>query len=161
LAVTKRRCTHKQEEGGKNFQAGGSRCPYRDVGGGVSRRDGAIHLCEASQQCSRSKKALNPPLDDQPTIWLVEGMKTIGIFEAKTHFPALCESVASTRTPVMVSKRGRPLVMIEPLTEEMVTGRADIHTAWRSWRAKHSEIPGDFPEVWRQRRRAKDSPLRD
>ncbi len=88
-------------------------------------------------------------------------MKTIGIFEAKTHFPALCESVASTRTPVMVSKRGRPLVMIEPLTEEMTTGRADIHTSWRAWRAKHRETAGDFPEVWRQRGRAKGSPLRD
>lgn len=88
-------------------------------------------------------------------------MKTIGIFEAKTHFAALCESVASTRTPVVVSKRGKPMVVIEPLTEEMATGRADIHSSWRAWRAKHSEIPGDFPEVWRQRGRAKGSPLGD
>lgn len=88
-------------------------------------------------------------------------MKTVGIFEAKTHFPALCESVASSRTPVLVSKRGRPLVMIEPLRKELFEGRQDIHTAWRAWKAAHTEVPGDFPEVWLQRRRAKESPLRD
>ena len=41
----------------------------------------------------------------------------IGIFEAKTRFPALRESVAASHTPVLVSKRGRPLVIIEPIRE--------------------------------------------
>lgn len=88
-------------------------------------------------------------------------MKTVGIFEAKTHFPALCASVALSRTPVLVSKRGRPLVMIEPVREELTGGRSDIHTAWRVWKAEHSEVAGDFPEVWLHRRRAKGTPLRD
>ena len=88
-------------------------------------------------------------------------MKTIGIFEAKTRFPAICEAVASTRTPVVVSRRGKPLVMIEPLAEELARGRPDIHTAWRSWRAKNAEVAGDFPEVWRRHGRPKGSPLRD
>lgn len=88
-------------------------------------------------------------------------MKTVGIFEAKTRFPALCESVANSRTPVVVSKRGKPLVVIGPLREELAAGRPDIHTAWRAWKAKHAEVPGDFPEVWRRRGRAKASPLRD
>ena len=47
-------------------------------------------------------------LEKQPTSWSVRAVKTIGIFEAKTRFPALCESVATSRTPVLVSKRGRP-----------------------------------------------------
>jgi antitoxin (DNA-binding transcriptional repressor) of toxin-antitoxin stability system len=88
-------------------------------------------------------------------------MKTVGIFEAKTRFPALCESVAASRTPVLVSKRGRPLVMIEPVREELAGGRPDIHTAWRAWKAEHSEVTGDFPEVWLHRQRAKGNPLRD
>ena len=88
-------------------------------------------------------------------------MKTIGIFEAKTHFPALCAGVALSRTPVLVSKRGRPLVMIEPVREELTGGRSDIHTAWRAWKAEHPEPAGDFPEVWRQRGKTKTNPLRD
>lgn len=88
-------------------------------------------------------------------------MKIVGIFEAKTRFPALCESVAASRVPVLVSRRGRPLVMIEPIRKEMVGGRPDIHAAWKAWKAAHAELSGDFPEVWRQRGRAKGSPLRD
>ena len=88
-------------------------------------------------------------------------MKTVGIFEAKTHFPALCESVAVSRIPVLISKRGRPLVMIEPVREELAGGRSDIHTSWRAWKAEHPEVPGDFPEVWRHRQRTKGNPLRD
>lgn len=88
-------------------------------------------------------------------------MKTIGIFEAKTRFPALCEGVAASRTPVLVSKRGRPLVMIEPIREELAGGLPDIHSAWRSWKKEHSEVAGDFPEIWRHRGRTKKSPLRD
>lgn len=88
-------------------------------------------------------------------------MKTIGIFEAKTRFPALCESVAASRTPVLVSKRGRPLVVIEPVREELIGDRPDIHAAWRAWKAGHAEVPGDFPEIWRRREGAKSNPLRD
>lgn len=88
-------------------------------------------------------------------------MKTIGIFEAKTHFPSLCESVAASRMPVLVQKRGRPLVVIEPVREELAGGRPDIHQAWHAWKAANPEVPGDFPEVWRQRGRAKGNPLRD
>jgi prevent-host-death family protein len=88
-------------------------------------------------------------------------VKTIGIFEAKTHFAALCESVAGSRTPVLVSKRGRPLVVIEPVREELVGVRPDIHTAWRTWKSGHPEVPGDFPEVWRRRGSSKGNPLSD
>lgn len=88
-------------------------------------------------------------------------MKTVGIFAAKTHFPALCEQVASSRTPIMVSKRGRPLVVIEPVREELISARPDIHSAWQTWKADNPEVPGDFPDVWNQRGSAKDNPLAD
>ena len=88
-------------------------------------------------------------------------MKSVGIFEAKTHFPALCAGVAASGTPVLVSKRGRPLVVISPVREGLAGERADIHTAWRTWKAEHREGKGEFPEVWRHRRRSKTNPLSD
>ena len=75
----------------------------------------------------------------------------IGIFEAKTRFPALRESVAASHTPVLVSKRGRPLVMIEPIREELAGNHSNFCTAWQSWRKEHSEVAEDFPEIWRHR----------
>lgn len=42
-------------------------------------------------------------------------MKTIGLFEAKTKFSEICETVAAKGTAVVVTRRGRPLVRIEPI----------------------------------------------
>jgi len=42
-------------------------------------------------------------------------MKTIGLFEAKTKFSAICEQVASRGVPVLVTRRGKPLVRIDPV----------------------------------------------
>ena len=50
-------------------------------------------------------------------------MKTIGIFEAKTRLSEICEEVARTHTPVTVTRRGNPLVRIDPLDEKPMTIR--------------------------------------
>ena len=42
-------------------------------------------------------------------------MKTVGIFEAKTKLSEICEEVARTRVPVVVTRRGTALVCIEPV----------------------------------------------
>ena len=41
-------------------------------------------------------------------------MRAIGLFEAKTKFSELCEAVASGGEAVLVTRRGKPLVRIEP-----------------------------------------------
>ena len=50
-------------------------------------------------------------------------MKLVGIFEAKTHLSAICDEVASTREPVTVTKRGKPIVRIDPMDSEPMTIR--------------------------------------
>jgi prevent-host-death family protein len=42
-------------------------------------------------------------------------MTTIGLFEARTKLSELCEQVARRRQAVVITRRGRPLVRIEPI----------------------------------------------
>ncbi|MBI5385066.1 MAG: type II toxin-antitoxin system prevent-host-death family antitoxin [Verrucomicrobia bacterium] len=42
-------------------------------------------------------------------------MNAIGLFEAKTKFSAICERVAARGVAVVVTRRGKPLVTIEPI----------------------------------------------
>ena len=50
-------------------------------------------------------------------------MKTVGLFEAKTKLSELCEEVARTRQPVTVTRRGKPLMRIEPEAATALTIR--------------------------------------
>ena len=45
-------------------------------------------------------------------------MRTIGIFEAKTKLSDICDEVARTGMPVMVTRRGTALVRIDPIQKE-------------------------------------------
>jgi prevent-host-death family protein len=42
-------------------------------------------------------------------------MDAIGLFEAKTKFSEICERVAAQGVAVLVTRRGKPLVRIEPI----------------------------------------------
>jgi prevent-host-death family protein len=57
-------------------------------------------------------------------------MKVVGIFEAKTHLSKICEEVAATNEPVTVTRRGKPLVRIDPVDVEPMTirERRDLYT---------------------------------
>ena len=50
-------------------------------------------------------------------------MKTIGLFEAKTKFSEICDQVSKSGEAVTVTRRGQPLVRIDPLHEEGKTIR--------------------------------------
>ncbi|MFQ5687649.1 MAG: type II toxin-antitoxin system Phd/YefM family antitoxin [Candidatus Scalindua sp.] len=42
-------------------------------------------------------------------------MKNIGLFEAKTRLSEICEKVRKERQPVLITRRGKPLVRIDPI----------------------------------------------
>ena len=42
-------------------------------------------------------------------------MKAIGIFEVKTKISELCETVKKTHEPILITKRGIPMVRIIPI----------------------------------------------
>ena len=45
-------------------------------------------------------------------------MKKIGIFEAKTKLSEICEEVARSGHSVLVTRRGKPLVRIDPVVPD-------------------------------------------
>lgn len=86
-------------------------------------------------------------------------MKTIGIFDAKTHLPGICDEVIATGEPVTISRRGKPLVVLSP-APPAETAREDILSATKRWQASSPEGP-DFPEGWRERSDKSLSPFDD
>ena len=45
-------------------------------------------------------------------------MKSIGIFEAKTKLSEICDEVAQSGVGVVITRRGRPLVRIDPVAAD-------------------------------------------
>ncbi|MEX2382846.1 MAG: type II toxin-antitoxin system Phd/YefM family antitoxin [Opitutales bacterium] len=77
--------------------------------------------------------------------------KTIGIFEAKTHFSQLCDQVSLSGQPLLVERRGKALIMISPLDPIHGQEGDDILSAWQRWTEEHPEEEQDFPDVSRLR----------
>ena len=71
-------------------------------------------------------------------------MKLVGIFDAKTHLSELCEQVAATHEPVTVTKRGKPLVRIEPVASELMTIRERRETYMATHGDKEHDDAVDF-----------------
>lgn len=69
-------------------------------------------------------------------------MKTLGIFEIKTKLSRICDDVARTGESVLVTKRGKPLVRIDPLPEA-TSGGSEVWEKRREYEAA-SEITDDF-----------------
>lgn len=101
-------------------------------------------------------------LDNKPTGWFNITMKTVGTFDAKTHFTGLCQQVAETGSPIIVSRRGRPLVMISPVPSHIDQKREDILSSWQSWEREHGrDERGEFPDVWKMRNSRNKNPLQE
>jgi prevent-host-death family protein len=70
-------------------------------------------------------------------------MNAIGLFEAKTKFSEICERVAAKGVAVVVTRRGKPLVTIEPIPAtkgrpvSVWDRRADLER-------KHGRFTADF-----------------
>lgn len=86
-------------------------------------------------------------------------MDDIGIFEAKTKFPGICDQVVRSGSPILVRRRGKPLVIVSPAQEATAPGKG-ILDQWQDWEKAHPEDDeSDFPEVWKMRQDKTDSPL--
>ena len=79
-------------------------------------------------------------------------MKMVGIFEAKTRLSELCEEVATTHEPVTVTKRGKPLVRIDPVEQEPMT----IRERRGIYMVKHGDDERDDPVDFEPPERSSD-----
>lgn len=78
-------------------------------------------------------------------------MKTVGIFEAKTRLSEICEVVAETHEPVTVTRRGKPLVRIDPIETDAMTVR-ERRAAYDATHGRHETADGeDFEAPARDR----------
>lgn len=86
-------------------------------------------------------------------------MNEIGLFEAKTKFSEICERVAAKGEAILVTRRGKPLVKIGPISES----EAKPASVWER-RAEYEKRHGPLTEEFSLPRREKQtwrSPLDD
>ncbi len=70
-------------------------------------------------------------------------MTVIGLFEAKTKLSEICERVAAKGVPVIVTRRGKPLVRIEPM-ESTKTARKSVWDRRADYEKKHGPLTEIF-----------------
>lgn len=81
-------------------------------------------------------------------------MRAIGLFEAKTKFSELCERVASGGEAVVVTRRGKPLVRIEPCQPEQKAS-----SVWKrraAFEKSHGRVTESFELAPREKQRWRD-----
>ena len=77
-------------------------------------------------------------------------MNAIGLFEAKTKFSEICERVATQGVAVLVTRRGKPLVKIEPIP----TAKVKPVSVWdhrAEFEKKHGRFTQNFTLPPRQK----------
>ncbi len=83
-------------------------------------------------------------------------MRTVGIFEAKTRLSEICDEVARSGNSVLVTRRGKPLVRIDPVA-------ADKFSVWEDrveYVARRGRMTEEF-DIPRRSRELPASPLDD
>jgi prevent-host-death family protein len=70
-------------------------------------------------------------------------MNAIGLFEAKTKLSEICERVAAQGVGVVVTRRGKPLVTIEPVPAGKA-GRVSVWDRRAEFEKKHGHFAEDF-----------------
>ena len=79
-------------------------------------------------------------------------MQAIGVLEAKTRFDEICDGVAARGVAVLVTRRGKPFVRIEPARPDKVRRKS----VW-DIRAKYEKEHGRLREGFALPRRSKQT----
>jgi prevent-host-death family protein len=76
-------------------------------------------------------------------------MKTVGLFEAKTRLSEICDEVARSGQSVVVTRRGKPLVRIDPVaTDKFSVWEDRAEYIARQGRLKEEfEVPARTPDL--------------
>ena len=70
-------------------------------------------------------------------------MNAIGLFEAKTRFSEICERVAAEGQAILVTRRGKPLVRIEPAESTQARSKS-VWNRRAAYVKKHGPITEAF-----------------
>jgi prevent-host-death family protein len=76
-------------------------------------------------------------------------MKTVGLFEAKTRLSEICDEVARSKDSVVITRRGKPLVRIDPVeTDKFSVWEDRVEYIARTGRLKQEfDLPPRSPEL--------------
>jgi len=76
-------------------------------------------------------------------------MKTVGIFEAKTKLSEICDEVARSGVGVVVTRRGKPLVRIDPVAADRFSVWEDReeYIAREGKPTEELDLPARSPEL--------------
>ena len=76
-------------------------------------------------------------------------MRTVGIFEAKAKLSEICDEVARGGESVVVTRRGKPLVRIDPLVADKfsVWEEREEYIARKGRLKEEFEVPSRSTEV--------------
>lgn len=85
-------------------------------------------------------------------------MKTLGLFETKNKLSEVCENVASSGEPVVVTRHGKPLVRIVPVTMDDTVNPSVWDTVAES-SAKYGELRDELVLPPRHAARNRKSPI--
>lgn len=80
-------------------------------------------------------------------------MKTLGIFEVKTKLSRICETVAKTREPVLITVRGTPLVRIDPIESSPLSIKERRAIYMTKYGGEEKDDTEDFSPAPRSRER--------
>ena len=86
-------------------------------------------------------------------------MIAIGLFEAKTKLSEICERVAAKGVAVIVTRRGKPLVRIEPI-KSTKAGRKSVWDRRAEYENKHGSLNESF-ELPPKEKQSWQNPLKD
>ena len=78
-------------------------------------------------------------------------MNAIGLFEAKTKFSEICDQVAAKGEAIVVTRRGKPLVKIGPISN----AGAKPSSVWdrrAKYEKRHGRLTEDFSLPSREKR---------
>ena len=85
-------------------------------------------------------------------------MRSFKLVDAKNRFSEICDSVAETGEPVVVTRRGRPIVRLVP-TESDETAAASVWDTVAEARAKYGPVTGEVPLPERNALENRPNPL--
>lgn len=99
---------------------------------------------------------------------MIQFLRHIGIFEAKSRFPELCSEVAASGQTVIISRRGEPMVEVRPLTppdpvHAVVESGEGVVSSRAACEARFGQLQQDFaiPEWGNEFRITSRNPLED
>ena len=86
-------------------------------------------------------------------------MKTFGLFETKNRLSEICERVAATSEPIVITRHRKPLVQIVPILD--TDSKESVWDTVEESKAKYGPLEDDFELPPRDRTLNRRDPFAD